>query len=260
MPELPEVEVMGRAMRRWTTGRTLRAFEVLDPKVLVRDQGDGSGLGAPVREVSRRGKYLALIAGREAWVLHFRMTGQVVRALDGRRARARWVLDQGEVAFVDPRRFGTIARILAADLPDFYAAIPLGPEPWPGPRPGAWWAERYEGARGPLKPALLLQDRVAGLGNIAGSEICWRAGLRPDRAVGSLTEADWDRLAIEATAFLDQTVAQEDGDEIQYVNLGGDNPFQVYQRDGSPCPRCGAALVRTVQAGRATFFCGGCQG
>lgn len=257
MPELPEVEGMASHLRRWTAGHRLIGFEVLDPKVLVLDRGDGSGLGAPVGRIWRRAKYLVLEAGGEAWIVHFRMTGQLVREP---RGRARWVLD-GDLAvgFVDPRRFGEIVRIPVGEVPAYFEAKKLGPEPWPVRRDGAWWAARLGDARGPLKVVMLDQARVAGVGNIAASEICWRARLSPFVSPRSLDTAAWERLAEAASVFLEEAVAACSAEEIVYVNQGGENPFDVYQRAGEACRRCGGVLGRVVQAGRSTYFCHRCQ-
>lgn len=257
MPELPEVEGAGAHLRRWTAGRRIVSFHTDDPKLLVLDRGDGSSIGAPVGRVWRRAKYLILEAGDEAWVLHFRMTGELLRGqVPG---RARWRLDDGtSLVFADARRLGELWRMPVREVPAFFDAKKLGPEPWPEPRDGAWWAGCLGDARGPLKPVMLDQGRVAGIGNIAASEICWRARLSPLRPANGLSAQEWTRLADAAFAFLDEAVAACSAEEITYINQGGANPFDVYQRDGEPCRRCGEAIVRVVQAGRSTYFCGRC--
>lgn len=257
MPELPEVEGAGAFLRRWLAGRRIVGFQVDDPKVLRLDAGDGSGLGAAEPAVWRRAKYLVLSAGSEAWIVHLRMTGELGRGGPG--GRARWSLDDGaEIVFRDPRRFGEVWRLGAAAIPAFFAARELGPEPWPERRDAAWWGERLAGARGPLKPALMDQSRVAGLGNICAAEICWRARLSPLRPAGGLSAGELARLAEEAHAFLDASVASCSAEAVVYVNQGGPNPFSVYQRDR--CPRCGGAVARLEQAGRGTWWCPACQG
>jgi len=255
MPELPEVEGARAHLERWLSGRRIIAFEATDPKVLVQSTSDGSALNAPSPRAARRAKYLVLSAGSEAWILHFRMTGALRREGSG---RARWTLDDGSaVVLEDPRRFAQIWRLPESDVAAFFEARALGPEPWPEPRDGSWWAERLAGARGPLKPALLDQSRVAGLGNIMAAELLWRARLSPRRRADSLAPAELDRLAAEAGPLLDEAVAATSREEVVYVNQGGDNPFSVYQRQR--CPRCSSEIAHFPQAGRTTWSCPRCQ-
>jgi len=243
MPELPEVEIMSRNLRKW-----LGASPV---SVVSLEAGLPSVHMGPV-EVERRGKYCLIHGSPGTLVLHFRMTGKVVL---GRHERARAVFEgERAVSFVDTRRLGTLE--LVEDV-----VLPLGPEPWPEKHDGAWWKERFRRKRGPLKPAWLDQKCVAGLGNIAASELCWRIGVDPRRPVPEITDAEWAHLAEQAWAFLDQVIEAEDSDEIQYLNAdpGAKNPFSVYGREGERCPTSGLTIVRLVQSGRSTFWVPGHQ-
>ena len=260
MPELPEVEIMARNLHRWMAGRRVLRFEVLDSKF------DAQSLrrieGAEVRRVYRRAKYAVIeFADQQVLILHYRMTGKTVQDPNmQRRARLRWGLNDGNtVVFEDPRRFGTCERILNDELLSYFARKRVGPEPWPDRRDGHWWAERLMGLRGPIKPALMRQDRVAGLGNIAASEILFRAQIHPARSVPSLDTAAWNRIAEVVPQFIAHTLREEGGDEIQYVNSGGEGSFAVYGREGERCPRCPQSFKRMVQSSRSTYFCPGCQ-
>jgi len=261
MPELPEVEIMTRNVRRWCDGRRLLGAELLDPALGVDLSG---AIGQAMGPARRRGKYLCQPIGAQVLVLHFRMTGKAVVESSGPRKHARLRLrveGSPPVAFVDTRRLGTAALLPAGELDAFFAAIPMGPEPWPEPRDGAWWQQRLVGLRGHIKGALMNQARVAGLGNIAASETCYRARLDPRSRVPALGAADWDAIAAAVPAFIEHVLNEESGPEIAYINegRGAANPFDVYARAGERCGRCGGAVVRIVQAGRATFLCGGCQ-
>ena len=260
MPELPEVEIMTRNVRRWLSGQTLTALDVLDPTLLPAEEA-ATLTGASIGEARRRGKYLCLPVGEKALILHFRMTGKAVLETAPRRhVRARLRTETASVAFVDTRRLGNAWIRPLADLSVFFDAIPLGEEPWPLPRDGAWWASRLAGLRGALKPAMMRQDRIAGLGNIAAAEICHRAKLHPARRVPDLTEADFSALAAATRAFIDRVLAVESGPEIHYVNEGAPTPapFRVYGREGAGCA-CGGRITRISQSGRSTFFCPACQ-
>ena len=268
MPELPEVEIMTRNAQQWGCGKTLVRAERVDAALLAQDIPLGGALGVPWR----RGKYLCQpIDGAGVLVLHFRMTGKLIREVEtgALRPHARlrlWLSDGSVLSFVDTRRLGCAWR-----LPDAAAVerllsveVGLGPEPWPEARDGAWWAARLGDLRTALKPALMRQERVAGLGNIAAAEICWRAGLDPQRPASGLTGAEWDAVAAAVPAFVAHVLAEESGPEIAYINEGrgadAATPFAVYARAGQRCGRCAVGVVRRgVQAGRATFWCPACQ-
>ena len=260
MPELPEVEIMARNLSRWLEGRCLSNIEVIDTK--LQDSVWPQLVGKPIVGARRRGKYALLeFEGGLHMVFHYRMTGKTV--LDphpDRKSRLRLIIDGGGVvSFEDPRRFGTVQPVHSRDLDAFFEDKSLGPEPWPQFRDGPWWSAQLSGLRGPIKTSLMRQDRVAGLGNIAASEILFRSGVNPCLSVPLVTKASWDKLAQSVHDFIEHTLAEESGDEIRYVNQGGEGSFSVYGHAGEPCPECHTEIVRIVQAGRGTFYCPGCQ-
>lgn len=269
MPELPEVELMSRALHRWCAGRELLGLDVLDEKLLpAEDLG-----GLRISRVERRAKLSLIFLDGRVLALHYRMTGGVcaLSTSDARPPYARLRLRLcgeglcGEgppaVALVDPRRFATARLFPEEELAALLAAF--GPEPWPQPRDGAWWAARFSGLRGPIKPALLHQDRVAGIGNILASECLFLARIDPRAPVPSLRPEQWEAFAAVVGPFIDAVLEAEqqsfqDERGIAYVNTGGPNPFAVYGREGQPCPRCGAPIQREVQSGRGTWLCEPC--
>jgi formamidopyrimidine-DNA glycosylase len=259
VPELPEVEVMRRNLARLAGDAPLEGIDALDPRVVEGDSAPLEALvGHPLR-AERRGKHLILRGGDQALLLHMRMTGQVVEDR-GQAGRLRLRFRGGAAALlVDPRRFARARALPAAALSQALAG--LGPDPWPEPLDGPAFAARFAGCAAPLKPALLDQGRVAGLGNIYAAELCWRVGLDPRAPVDALLPADWEALAAQAWALLDAVVSWEDGSEIHFLHDGGPlpAPFAVYGRAGEPCPRCGAGVERFAQAGRSTAWCPGCQ-
>jgi formamidopyrimidine-DNA glycosylase len=260
MPELPEVEIMARNLHRWMAGRRIERVEVLDEK--LDEEALTSIEGALVIRAHRRAKYAVIdLSGEQHLVLHYRMTGKTIQDRTGvRRARLRWFLDSGPpIAFEDPRRFGTCEWMTTQDLEPFFDSKKVGPEPWPMVRDGEWWETQLQGLRGPIKPALMRQDRVAGLGNIAASEVLFRARIHPTVLVPSLGGEHWQRIASAVRAFIEHTLAEEGGDEIQYVNMGGEGSFSVYGHAGESCAQCSGSIERIVQASRSTYFCSGCQ-
>jgi len=281
MPELPEVEVMAQCIREWTEGRSLQFVRPVDARLAggvppgwtARRDTYLAPAGSRVSWVGRRGKSLILrlhgLSGR--WVWHFRLTGKVAKTSadddwSGRRfVRLVLGLDDGtNVLFVDRRCLGTVEWI--DDWPAWESQGTLGPEFWtvhpndpPHHRNGDWWAQQMAGKRSCIKPALMDQKRVSGLGNIAASEICWRARINPWTPVMELGHWQWAAVALGAEAYVADTIRAEHGGEIHFVGDGGTNPFHVYGREGQVCPNCPGVITREVQVGRATFFCGNCQ-
>ena len=216
-----------------------------------------AGVGASVAGVRRHGKRLGIEFNRgEAWLAHLGMTGQFVWAAEAPRfARLGVEVAEGTVWFVDARRFGCFALVDPAELG---AALAHGHGPDGLDADPEAWASALRGRRA-VKVALMDQAVVAGVGNIHAVEILWRLGLHPDTACDTLDPATRRRIADETRRELAEVVAEIDGTKMVYVNQGGENPFRVYQREGEPCPRCGAAILAGRHAGRATFWCPGCQ-
>ena len=255
MPELPEVEGMARLLCAHAVGRRITAVERLDPR--LPDCADLAG--ARLEGAHRRAKILILDLGEEALLLHPRMTGQLRVGPDARAPRLRFHLEgTTPLVFDDPRRFGTVARLPAAHLPA--ALAHLGPEPWPIPLSGAALAACFFGVRGPIKPALLDQHRLAGVGNIGASEGLFRARIAPTQPVPTLSAAAWSALAAGLWAWVAETLTEVGADPITLLHAGGENRFLVYDRAGEPCFSCGTRIAQLRQAGRSTFLCPGCQG
>ncbi len=269
MPELPEVEFARRCLERWFAGRhVVRTTVDARARTVARGQRPAFlALTGRLLSAARRGKYLLLsFEGGRGLVGHLGMTGKLVRRPQGEvvpHSRAAWVLDSGEVVhFTDPRMFGRLELAPADALGQVKAVAKLGVDPLVDGLSVAALQAALAGSRQALKVALMDQERVAGLGNIHAAEALFRARLHPAREVGSLTAPEWRRLhaGVHAALRFGLEEAGGTGDEIRYVEEGGvDNPFLVYGRAGTPCPRCRARVVSFPQAGRTTHACPRCQ-
>lgn len=260
MPELAEVEFMAQRLDAWL-GKAPLQLEVLDPKLACDEL---LSLGTlDVDRVYRRAKYAIIESPTVSLALHFRMTGKVLPGRDAvKHTRARLVGGRTTVNFIDMRRFGTIERFVTSDAPAFFDGKGLGQEPWPERRTGAWWSAALSGLRGPIKAALLRQDRVVGIGNILAVECLHRARIAPARPVATVTDDEWDALADAFHAVVTMILSGAAGDEIAYINEGAspeEAGFLVYQREGAPAACCGRPVERVVEAGRSTFWCPQCQ-
>ena len=273
MPELPEVETICWRLRHGghgetaLVGRTVLAVHLPDPAVVVGDARLLTDLltGATVTAVWRRAKWIVVEVstadGAAATVLiHLKMTGDVhVRASVSaapRFVRLAADLDDGSVlAFTDPRRFGHIALCVDLDA----AFKDLGPEPLDDAFTAPVLRQRLRGRR-PIKATLLDQAVIAGLGNIYADESLWWARVHPQTRTDTLSDDDVFNLHRSIRHALRASItASKDELAWRYANRGAPSPFQVYDRGGEPCLRCGAPLSTTTVAGRTTVMCPTCQ-
>ncbi len=267
MPELPEAELAAEQLRRWLT--RIDAVEVRDARAL-RDQEPETFVaalqGREVSGVGRRGKHVVVELGERRWWIHLGMTGRLVRrdTADALPPATRWAVRSGDgwVGLRDPRIFGRTAAGDAAWVETAAKLDRLGPDARSVSQEalGAALARTKRA----VKVALMDQSQIAGLGNIQVAEALFRGGIHPKRSARTLDVGEvaalWTgmRGTIEDTLRDLQAVAGGD-DEVVYMSDGGDNPFQVYGREGEPCPRCDRPIERIVQGGRSTFLCGACQ-
>ena len=274
MPELPEVETVARLVRPRLVGRRITGCRVSWARSLG---GQGRAafaravVGTRVRRVGRRAKYVVmdLTRGREAagaLLVHLRMTGRlhVERPERGPEGYVRVALDLDDgrrLYFVDVRKFG---RFVHSDDPAEDLAH-LGPEPL-GPEFTADWLRRaLAGRRRLLKPLLLDQAFVAGLGNIYVDEALHRARLHPlvrsdrvgprkARALHGAIQSTLERAIEHEGSSFDTFYRTPEGQPGSYQDQ-----FQVYGRDGQPCRRCGRRIQKTVVGQRGTHLCPRCQ-
>lgn len=210
--------------------------------------------GACIADVTRRGKH-QLIALADGRVLHahFRMTGDWVVLHAGtplpRFSRAVFALDDGRRLVLEDSRALATLDVHPADAPP---VLDLGLEPSdPGLTPD-YLRGRFARRRRPIKPALLDQRVIAGLGNIYAAEALWRARIGPRARTSALSRP---RLAA-LIAAIRAVIARATG--ARYSEAGA-APLAVYDREGRACRRCGTPIRRIVQAGRSTYFCPACQ-
>ncbi len=266
MPELPEVESVRRQLAPRVEGRRIVAVTATpQARFVAVDAAAGRRVGA----VRRRGKYLLaeLDDGLEL-VAHLGMTGsfRFRGGSDGWQpdayVRASFTLDDAVMDFRDVRRFGTLAVVPAGDYRGLATLAALGPEPLSDDFDPDRFALALAASRMPVKPWLLTQRPVAGVGNIYADEALWRARVNPAaRRVGrararvlwaAIREVLAEAIEREGTTFRDyRMVNGESGRNADFL--------VAYGQAGRPCPRCGTPLRRTVLGGRGTTSCPVCQ-
>lgn len=273
MPELPEVETIARGLRDRIVGEVIARVEVFWPRSIASHEADAfaAGLvGQAVVGVERRGKYVVLrLSGHGCLLIHLRMTGRLVveepeEPADPelvRHTRVLWRLASGRrLRFGDIRKFGRVHWVGAPDQ----ALAALGPEPLDAAFTAEALRDMLRARRRQIKPLLLDQRFLAGLGNIYVDEALWEARVHPARRSNTLSDAEIGRLHAAIVGVLRGAVRGRGTTLRDY--RGADNrpgeyrrALAVYGREGQPCRRCGHAIERTVIGNRGTRLCPACQ-
>ena len=270
MPELPEVETIrgyllhGTARHPSLLGMRIMNSEVLWPRSLATpDQGEFKRriVGQTVAEIGRRGKFLILGLDADSLLVHLRMSGDLRVEAQSEpllpHDRLLVGFESGwRLAFNDTRKFG---RAWLVSDPETVTGN-LGPEPLDDSFTDTRLYEMLHQRRRQLKPLLLDQSFLAGLGNIYTDEALFRARLHPLTVADQVTAAQAAVLWKSIRDVLEEGI-QRQGASIDWVYRNGDfqNYFNVYQRTGEPCPTCGTAIERIEVGQRGTHFCPQCQ-
>lgn len=286
MPELPEVETLRRDLEKEVIGKRIKAVEVTGTRAVRRHKLKGEFAsrleGRKITGVQRKGKYLVIaLEGAAATgeklsdvlVIHLGMSGQLLRAKSAKEVLAKHThvvitfSQGGQLRFVDPRTFGELF-VTAADEVD--KAVPelahLGFDPIDDVMSWNRFSDLLHAKRTKLKPLLMDQQFLAGIGNIYADEILWGAGLRYDRASDSLSSQEVRRLYRSIVETLQEAIKHRGSSlaDEQYRDLFGEagdfqNQHKVYDREGQPCRRCRSPIARVKTSGRSTFLCEQCQ-
>lgn len=272
MPELPEVETIVRDLRRHhLEGGRIRRVNVhwsrtvagMSPRSFAEQLA-----GQRIVRLGRRAKYLVFDL-EDGWTLlvHLRMTGRIelIRAADTRHVRLELELEDGRrLCFLDSRKFGR--WILTREPGRILKA--LGPEPLSAGFRLQDFRARLQRHKRQLKPLLLDQAFVAGVGNIYADEALWEARLHPQRRSNTLTESESRRLHAAVRTVLRRGIAHAGTSlgqgQANFYSVGGragrnQDGLRVFRRAGRPCPRCGATIRRLVVGQRGTHICSDCQ-
>ena len=280
MPELPEVETVARDLRGLVVGARITGVRVGWLKTL-RSQDPGAlataTVGRTIVGTSRRAKLVVLdLDDGGAITIHLKMTGQLFVVARGvmEDPYIRLVLefaDGRELWFRDIRKFGRVGVArrdgpngdLRGELGGEKGFKGFGPEPLEAAFTARVFRSGIRGRKGRLKPLLLDQGFVAGIGNIYADEALWAARLHPLRSASTLRPADEGRLYREIRRILAEAVERRGSSIDDYTAPEGDGSMQeelkVYQRAGEPCFRCRRPIRRIVVGGRSTHFCSWCQ-
>ncbi len=264
MPELPEVETIARAIKPELVGRTILSADLRWARTLAIPsplQFKKHVMGQKIVNVSRRAKYLVIELEDYNLLIHLRMSGDLMirtgKIKPEKHDRLLLHLsDHKYLAFNDTRKFG---RVWFTDQSEEILGK-LGPEPLQKNFTAQWLFENLRRRKRQLKPLLLDQAFLAGLGNIYTDECLHIAKLHPLALSNTVTKKQAESLQLAIRAVLKEGI-RRNGASIDWVYRGGDyqNHFRVYDREGKPCPVCGTEIKKLTVGQRGTHVCPNCQ-
>ncbi len=290
MPELPEVETVRRGLAPAMEGVTFDKVEVRDRRLRwpIAKDFEKRVTGKRVAGLGRRAKYLlADLSSGDVLLMHLGMSGSFRVSKDAKATtpsvyyhkRSKNIahdhvvfhMSNGErVIFNDPRRFGSMKLVPRAKLEQEPLLRNLGPEPLGNEFDAGLLAKACAGKKTSLKAALSDQRVVAGLGNIYVCEALYRARLSPKRQASTIADRNSKPnqrayVLVDAIKAVLNDAIKAGGSSLRDHRRAdgslGDfqHNFQVYDREGEPCPNCKGKVKRIVQTGRSTFYCPACQ-
>ncbi len=275
MPELPEVELVARALNGLITKRRIVAAEVLRARLLPSSTPEEFAMqlrGARVDSISRRGKHILIqLDNGFVLVVHLRMSGRFLYLpLDAELPKfthAIFYLDnEYRLVFSDQRHFGMMKVVSADVLHEAKELRELAPEPFSEEFTHAYLHAALSRSRRTLKETLLDQTKVTGLGNIYAAEAMFRARVNPFTVASEFSKRRVPKLHQAILEVLAESIAHGSTLNVDPENIDGsyyggeyEGHWRVYDREGEPCPTCQAAIKRIAHGGRSTYFCPRCQ-
>lgn len=258
MPELPEVDAAARYLHEQIAGRTLRAVTWLHPALERHAPAAMRALlGQRVQRVTRVAKWQEVeFAGGDVLVVHFRMTGDwavTARPLAPALSRAHFAFSgPRHVWLIDAR---VLARLQVRRAGDAITGRRVGPDALDPALDAPTLRLRFTARRAPIKQVLLDQSVLAGVGNIYAAEALWFARINPTTPARQLSSLRVQRL-LDGIRW---TMALAFAEQGRHQYRTATDRLTVYDREGTPCPRCGTAIARMTQGQRSTYFCRRCQ-
>jgi formamidopyrimidine-DNA glycosylase len=271
VPELPEVETIRQTLARLVVGKTIEQVTVTLSRIIQHPKDihefKRTLCGQTIRAIGRRGKFLKFFLDRHVLVSHLRMEGNygLYHRTDEMIKHTHVIFhftDGSELRYKDVRQFGTMHLFLVGEEEKKLPLSRLGPEPFSlSPQE---FASRVRARKSFIKPVLLNQEVVVGLGNIYADESLHDAGIHPLTPCDSLNDEQLNKLFASVKKILGEAIAQGGSSVKSYVNGQGEmgmfqQQLKVYRKTGQPCPNCGTAIMRIVVGGRGTHFCPQCQ-
>ncbi|GAA3200387.1 DNA-formamidopyrimidine glycosylase [Lentilactobacillus kefiri] len=272
MPELPEVETVRRGLTQLVEGSTIKTVDVLYAKMinLPPDDFKEALRGKRIEKIDRRGKYLFIrLSGHLTIVSHLRMEGKYDVEPEGspidKHTHIIFHLTDGrQLRYNDTRKFGRMNLVDTGTEMQVAGLKTIGPEPTEKDLTVEYMKRIFAKSRKVIKPFLLDQSNIAGLGNIYADEVLWLSKINPKQPVNTISLAKIKVLRKNIIDELARAIAGHGTTVHSYSTAYGEagqfqNHLNVYGREGEPCPRCGTKIVKIKLAQRGTHFCPKCQ-
>ncbi|URZ86748.1 DNA-formamidopyrimidine glycosylase [Floricoccus penangensis] len=271
MPELPEVENVRRGLTNLVKGKKISSVEARYPRMVLTgaEEFEKALKNQTINSVERRGKYLIFKLDEDVFVSHLRMEGKYNLYQDEIPENKHYHIffnfeDGSTLVYQDVRKFGTMELMKESELDDYFSRKKIGPEPTFEDFDSKEFYKSLHKSKKIIKPYLLDQSLVAGLGNIYVDEVLWRAKIYPADPANIIPIANIEKLHDAIIEVLQQSVELGGSSIRTYKNaLGEEGKFQnhlkVYGKQGTPCPRCGTTIEKMKVSGRGTHFCPKCQ-
>ncbi len=286
MPELPEVETIRRGLDKYVVGHKILDIEVKAPRIFTGERKNV--IGARITGVRRLGKGLILnLSNDYSLAIHIKMTGQLiyrgketedieisktkVGSIPNNFTHVIFELDHGaKLYYNDQRRFGWIKVVRTKDVMDLPFFKTVGPEPpiSKGSHEKELTLEMFReiisGKNTKIKPLIMDQSRIGGIGNIYANDALFKANIDPGRSAKSLTDDEMKNLYEAVIDVMKLSLEKGGASELSYVNvLGNEGSYQryslVYGKKGRECPNCKTKIEFIKLGGRGTFYCPNCQ-
>jgi len=280
MPELPEVETIKRGLSEFLINKKIRKIEIFCDKSFL---GPNELANSEIISISRRGKALLInLKNGITLMIHLRMTGQLIYRSDNnsfagghpsdnfiselpnKQTRVVFELDDGKLFFNDQRKFGFVKVLPTAEVKNDPFIKKLAKEPWEmSVEEFVKNLNRHKNSA--VKPTILDQTVLAGLGNIYADEALFLSKIHPERLVSSLSEIEIKNLLENSKKVMEESIDSGGSTMATYVKADGTKGdylkkfAKVFRREGEPCVRCGTEIIKIRVAGRGTHLCPKCQ-
>lgn len=276
MPELPEVETIKKQLQKKIVGKKIKAVEIRLAKMIQgvkAKEFEKIVAGAKIKGIARRAKLLIIhLSNNYSLVIHLKLTGQIIylnqksKLKDQKYAHIIYYFtDESVLLHNDLRQFGWVKIIKTSELEKYFQKEGFGPEPLEKNFTLEKFKKLLAGKlKQKIKPLLMDQKFIAGVGNVYAQEACWGAKILPTRLVKTLKEEEIENLYHYLIKILKESIKYRGSSVDTYVDTEGKqgdyvSKLKVYDREEKPCFRCGAKIKRITLAGRGTYFCPGCQ-
>jgi len=280
MPELPEVETIKNQLKEKIIGKTIKGIEVKLGKMikgLTSQEFISRVRGTKVKDVIRRAKLLIIhLENGDSLVIHLKLTGQIIYkdkkeniSAPGEEQKYTHLIyyfsDGSILLHNDLRQFGFVKLIRTPDLEDFFKKEKFGPEPLEKNFSAFKFKELLrKKEKQKIKPLLMDQSFIAGVGNVYANETCFCAGVLPTKTVKNLTDEKIEKIYHCLINILREAIKYKGTSTDSYVDVYGRkgeylSKLKVYGHEGEKCRGCQGRVKRIALGGRGTFYCPNCQ-